>query len=104
MTSISQEKLGFKEIEMPTMTKSEIIDVMISEGYDYGSACRLVFGDTANYDEPNCETAFDEFYGAHNGYISEWDRDCYSDDSEPDILARADESAAYNENRGEDDE
>lgn len=94
---------------MPTMTKSEIIDEMVSEGYDYDSACRLVYGDTSANDaiinqEPNCEEAFDEFYGAHNGYISEWDKDCDNDDNELDILAHADESAAYNENRGEDND
>lgn len=85
---------------MPSMSKSEIIDEMVSEGYDYDSAYRLVFGDMSANDEitnqePDCEKAFDEFFGAHNGYISEQDRECDSDDNELDILARADEAAAF---------
>lgn len=45
--------------------------------------------------EPNYEKAFNEFYGTNNGYISEYD----NGDSELDYLARADEAAAYNEDR-----
>lgn len=36
---------------MSHMSKQEVIDEMISEGYDYDSACRLVFGDTSDYDD-----------------------------------------------------
>lgn len=35
---------------MPTMTESEIIDEMVSEGYDYDTAYRLVFGETLDND------------------------------------------------------
>lgn len=95
---------------MSHLSKSEVIDEMVSEGYDYESAYRMVYGDTLNFNdsmanqEPNCEEAFDEFYGAKNGYINERDRECYNNDNELDILARADEAAAYNENQGEDND
>ncbi len=53
---------------MGNMNKQEIIDEMVSEGYDYDTAYRMVCGDTA-----------------------------ISDDSDLDLLARADEASAYNE-------
>lgn len=55
---------------MSNMSKQEVIDEMVSEGYDYDSAFRMVFGDTSSYDDS---------------------------DSDLDLLARADEAAAYNE-------
>lgn len=33
---------------MSNMSKQEVIDEMVSEGYDYDTAYRLVFGDTTN--------------------------------------------------------
>lgn len=81
---------------MSNMSKQEVIDEMISEGYDYDMAYRTVCGETLNVvdnnQEPNYEKAFDEFYGTNS--------DSYDDtDTELDYLARADEAAAYNENR-----
>lgn len=76
---------------MSSMSKQEVINEMISEGYDYDSAYRLVFGSDATNREPNCEQAFNEFYGTNSDYIDD-------SDSELDLLARADEAAAYNEN------
>ena len=58
---------------MPNMTKTEIIDEMVSEGYDYDSAYRLVFGENSTKTDDDS-------------------------DSDLDLLARADEAAAYNEN------
>lgn len=55
---------------MGNMSKQEIIDEMVDEGYDYDTAYRIVFGDTAISDDS---------------------------DSDLDLLARADEAAAYNE-------
>lgn len=55
---------------MSNMSKQEVIDEMVSEGYDYDSAFRMVFGDTSCYDD---------------------------NDSDLDLLARADEAAAFNE-------
>ena len=55
---------------MSNMSKQEVIDEMVSEGYDYDSAFRMVFGDTSSYDDS---------------------------DSDLDLLARADEAAAFNE-------
>ena len=57
---------------MSNMSKQEVIDEMVSEGYDYDSAFRMVFGDTSSYDDS---------------------------DSDLDLLARADEAAAYDEDR-----
>lgn len=34
---------------MGNMSKQEVIDEMVSEGYDYESAYRMVYGDTENY-------------------------------------------------------
>ena len=56
---------------MSNMSKQEVIDEMVSEGYDYDSAVRLVFGDASCNDDS---------------------------DSDLDLLARADEAAAYDEN------
>lgn len=42
---------------MPIMTKYEIIDEMVSEGYDYDTAYRMVFGDTSNNDSETDEEA-----------------------------------------------
>lgn len=36
---------------MSNMSKQEVIDEMVSEGYDYDMAYRLVFGDTSSNDE-----------------------------------------------------
>ena len=55
---------------MSNMSKQEVIDEMVSEGYDYDNAVRIVFGDASSYDDS---------------------------DSDLDLLARADEAAAYNE-------
>lgn len=79
---------------MPTMTKTEIIEEMVSEGYDYDTAYRLVCG-TSNSDdiidrEPDYEKAFNEF----DGKISDY---CDDADSDLDLFARADEAEAYNE-------
>lgn len=74
---------------MSNMSKQEIIDEMIAEGYDYDTAYRLVFGDITNKDF-DCEQAFNEFFGTNNDGIDD-------SDSELDLLARADEVAAYNE-------
>lgn len=57
---------------MSNMSKQEVIDEMVSEGYDYDSAFRMVFGDSSCNDDS---------------------------DSDFDLLARADEAAAYDENR-----
>lgn len=35
---------------MSNMSKQEVIDEMVSEGYDYDTAYRLVFGDTSDND------------------------------------------------------
>lgn len=35
---------------MPTMTKTEIIEEMVSEGYDYDTAYLLVFGEVSDDD------------------------------------------------------
>lgn len=36
---------------MGNMSKQEVIDEMVSEGYDYDTAYRLVFGDTTDNDD-----------------------------------------------------
>lgn len=56
---------------MGNMSKQEAIDEMVSEGYDYDSAVRMVFGDASCNDDS---------------------------DSDLNLLARADEAAAYDEN------
>ena len=38
---------------MPSMTKTEIIDEMVSEGYDYDSAWRMVYGEVSDNDYTN---------------------------------------------------
>lgn len=81
---------------MGNMSKQEVIEEMVSEGYDYDSAYRLVFGNAEISDgnktnkDPDCEQAFNDFYGTSS--------DSYDDaDSDLDLLACADEAAAYNE-------
>lgn len=47
---------------MGNMRKQEVIDEMVSEGYDYDTAWRFIYGDIANSNDkeqemkqPNCE-------------------------------------------------
>lgn len=73
---------------MSNMSKQEIIDEMVSEGYDYDTAYRMVCGETLI----KINNAQEQNHG------NEPTDDYYDDsDSDLDLLARADEAAAYNE-------
>ena len=73
---------------MGNMRKQEVIDEMVSEGYDYNMAYQMVCGETLI----KINNAQEQNHG------NEPNDDHYDDsDSDLDLLARADEAAAYNE-------